>query len=149
MMRAADRILGIALLGLAAFVAVQAQSFYVPFSYDPVGPKAFPVGLAIILALLSLVLILRPGPNGQWPSAATCCRLVGVLVIMGVYALLFTRLGYTLSTGLAILCLARSFGASWVKALVTAVVMAVVTYFLFSDVLEISLPSGQWLTALS
>ena len=52
---AADRILSLLLLGLAAFVAVQAMQLEVPFSYDPVGPRAFPLGLAILLAALASV----------------------------------------------------------------------------------------------
>ncbi|OBX37680.1 hypothetical protein A8U91_02058 [Halomonas elongata] len=40
----ADRLLGFVLLGLAAFVAVQALQWQIPFSYEPVGPRAFPWG---------------------------------------------------------------------------------------------------------
>ena len=79
---AADRCLGIALMGLAAFTAVNALSLEVPFSYDPVGPKAFPLGLSILLGLLSLVLVIRPGENGHWPDKRLGLRLIGVLVLL-------------------------------------------------------------------
>ena len=75
MRTAADRMLGIALIGLAAFIAVQAMQLKTTFSYEPVGPKAFPIVLAIVLALLALVMVFRPGPDGEWPhkALARCC----------------------------------------------------------------------------
>ncbi|GEN26293.1 tripartite tricarboxylate transporter TctB family protein [Halomonas cupida] len=143
--RTADRGLAIALIGLAAFIASQALSLEVPFSYDPVGPKAFPIGLAIILALLSLVLLIRPGENGEWPSAGVALKLLAVLGLLLIYALLFQRLGYLMSSGLVIAGLARLFSASWLKAVATGVLMAIGSYWLFTLGLGITLPGGSWL----
>lgn len=142
---AADRILGLALMGLAAFVAVQASRFQVIFSYEPVGPKAFPMLLAALLALLSLVLVLRPGANGHWPDLSVALRLLLVLVVLLVYALVFEGLGFVCSTCLAVLVLARLFGAGWIASLLTGVVMALASYWLFAWGMDISLPRGHWL----
>lgn len=139
---AADRVLGIALIGLAAFIAVQAVQLEMPFSYEPVGPKAFPLGLSILLTLLSLVMILRPGDNGSWPHKALALRLLLVLVLLLVYAVLFRQLGFIVSSLLVVTALARLFDATWGKALITGVVMSIVGYFLFTAALGISLPSG-------
>lgn len=139
---AADRVLGIALIGLAAFIAVQAVQLEMPFSYEPVGPKAFPLGLSILLTLLSLVMILRPGDNGSWPHKALALRLLLVLVLLLVYAVLFTQLGFIVSSLLVVTALARLFDAPWGKALITGIVMSIVGYFLFTAALGISLPSG-------
>lgn len=142
--RAADRGLAIALIGLAAFIASQALSLEVPFSYDPVGPKAFPIGLAILLSLLSLVLLIRPGENGEWPSPWVAVKLLAVLGLLLLYALLFQRLGYLISSGLVITALARLFSASWLKAIITGVLMAIGSYWLFTMGLGITLPGGSW-----
>ncbi|MCO7248045.1 tripartite tricarboxylate transporter TctB family protein [Halomonas sp. Mc5H-6] len=139
---AADRVLGIALIGLAAFIAVQAIQLEMPFSYEPVGPKAFPLGLSILLTLLSLVMILRPGDNGSWPHKALALRLLLVLVLLLVYAVLFRQLGFIVSSMLVVTALARLFDATWGKALITGIVMSIVGYFLFTAALGISLPSG-------
>ena len=141
---AADRLLGIALIGLAAFIAVQAVQLEMPFSYEPVGPKAFPVGLSILLTGLSLVLIFRPSPNGQWPHKALALQLLLVLVLLFAYAVLFTQLGFIVSSLLVVTALARLFDATWGKALITGVIMSVIGYFLFTTALGISLPSGYW-----
>ena len=145
---AADRLLGIVLIGLAAFVAVQAMQLEVPFSYDPVGPRAFPLGLAILLAVLASVLIVKPGTNEAWPGRQLGVKLLLVLATLLVYALLFTKLGFIITSLLAVTSLARMFGAPWGKALLTGGLMAVVSYYLFAHALGISLPSGYWIEPL-
>ncbi|WP_165856633.1 tripartite tricarboxylate transporter TctB family protein [Marinobacter sp. JSM 1782161] len=142
---AADRILGIALIGLAAFAAFNASQFQVTFSYEPVGPKAFPMLLSALLAGLSLVLVFRPGENGEWPDKRTTLKLVAVLLVLLAYALLFTRLGFLITTFLTVLSLARLFEASWAKALLGGILMAVGSYYLFTLGLGIALPGGHWL----
>lgn len=143
---AADRILGVALIGLAAFTAVQAWQLSVPFSYEPVGPKAFPLGLSVLLAGLSVVLICRPGTNGHWPDKTLSLKLLAVLGVLLVYALTFTRLGFLATTSVTVLCLARLFGASWGKSLLAAMLMTAGSYLLFTQGLGISLPRGYWLS---
>ncbi|MBB3190729.1 tripartite tricarboxylate transporter TctB family protein [Halomonas cerina] len=145
---AADRLLGIVLIGLAAFVAVQAINLEVPFSYEPVGPRAFPLGLSILLAALSLVLVLKPGTDGHWPHQALALRLLLVLGLLLAYAMLFTRLGFMPTSLLVVAALARLFGASWGKALITGALMAVGSDFLFTAGLGIALPTGYWLAAI-
>lgn len=146
---AADRIVGVAMIGLAAFAAVQASNLHVPFSYDPVGPKAFPLGLSILLAGLSLVLVFRPGANGEWPDKGTTFKLLAVLGVLLIYALLFTQLGFIVMTCFVATVLARLFEASWGKSFLTGLLMSLGSYVLFTQGLGISLPSGYWLSAFS
>lgn len=140
----ADRGAGFVLFALALFLAWGAARMQVPFSYDPLGPKAFPLGVAALLAALSLVLMVRPGPVTGLPRGATALKLIGVLGILALYAVLFTRLGYVVSSVMAMAVLARVFGASWIKAIVTGVVLALVSYGVFVYALNIVLPSGIW-----
>lgn len=149
MITAADRILGIALLGLAAFIAVQAMQLHVPFSYDPLGPKAFPIGLSALLAVFSLVLLFRPGANGEWPRGVLILKILAVLGALLVYALIFTRLGYLPATAAVVLVLSRIFGAPWGKAAISAVLVALGSYLLFTQAMGILLPSSDWLAALT
>jgi len=146
---AADRILGVALIGLAALAAFNASQFEVLFSYEPVGPKAFPILLSAILAGLSLVLVFRPGENGQWPEKHVALRLLAVLAVLLVYAMLFTRLGFVITTFATVLLLARLFEASWQKALIAGALMSVGSYYLFTLGLGISLPTGLWLPSFN
>ncbi|WP_304526253.1 tripartite tricarboxylate transporter TctB family protein [Halomonas sp. I5-271120] len=145
----ADRLLGIVLIGLAAFVAVQAIQLEVPFSYEPVGPRAFPLGLSILLAGLSLVLIFKPGADGHWPNRALSIRLLLVLGLLLAYAMLFTRLGFVPTSLMVVAALARLFDATWIKALITGVLMSACSYVLFTEGLGIALPTGTWLAAIT
>lgn len=145
---AADRLLGLALIGLAAFVAVQAINLEVPFNYEPVGPRAFPLGLSILLVALSLVLVFKPGSDGHWPHKALTLKLLLVLGLLVVYTMLFTRLGFIPTTFVVVTVLAWLFDATWGKALITGAVMAVGSYLLFTEALGIGLPTGYWLSAI-
>ncbi|KMQ72864.1 tripartite tricarboxylate transporter TctB family protein [Marinobacter subterrani] len=142
---AADRILGIALIGLAALAAFQAYQLQPTFNYEPVGPRAFPILLSFILTGLSLVLVIRPGANGEWPEKRVVLKLACVLAVLLVYALLFTRLGFLITTFFAVFSLSRLFDATWLKALTAGVLMALGSYYLFTLGLGISLPGGRWL----
>ncbi|WP_110644033.1 tripartite tricarboxylate transporter TctB family protein [Salinicola sp. CPA57] len=145
---AADRILSLLLLGLAAFVAVQAWQLQVPFSYDPLGPKAVPLMLAGLLAVLAIVLFVRPGASGDWPTGALLLRLVFTMAVLGAYAALFINLGFLVTTALVSIVIAWLFGATPVKAVVGGLLLALGSYLLFTYGLGISLPTGSWIEPL-
>ncbi|MGM8930582.1 tripartite tricarboxylate transporter TctB family protein [Salinicola halophyticus] len=145
---AADRILSLLLLGLAAFVAVQAWQLQVPFSYDPLGPKAVPLMLAGLLAILAVVLFVRPGASGEWPTGALLLRLVFTMAVLGFYAALFINLGFLVTTALVSVIIAWLFGATPVKAVVGGLLLALGSYLLFTYGLGISLPTGSWIEPL-
>lgn len=143
--RAGDRGFGLVLLALALFVAYGAWQMHVPFAYDPLGPRAFPLLLSAALAVMSIVMIVRPAPGTGLPRGATALKLASVLAVLVLYAVLFTRAGYLITTVVAMAVLARIFGASWIKAALTGAVLAFGSYGLFVYGLDIVLPIGSWL----
>ena len=56
-----DRILGIAALIFAALIVALGYDLVPPFSYEPVGPRAFPMLLAAIIAICGISLIIKGG----------------------------------------------------------------------------------------
>ncbi len=58
-----DRILGAACLVAGAGMAWAAHDYAAPISYEPVGPRAFPLLLAGLMALAGAWLVARPGPR--------------------------------------------------------------------------------------
>ncbi|MDH2436334.1 tripartite tricarboxylate transporter TctB family protein [Pokkaliibacter sp. MBI-7] len=148
MSTAADRVLSLLLLGLAAFVAVQANQLEVPFSYDPVGPKAFPMLMAAVLAVLALALLVRPGKGKPWPRGILLVKLVSVLVVLGAYAWAFSALGYLLATAVTSGILAYLFNAGALRAVLAGVLLSIGSYLLFTYALGITLPWGHVLPAL-
>lgn len=56
-----DRLLGIIALVLAAFMTWAGWDIEAPFAYEPVGPRAFPLLIALIIGLCGLRLASRAG----------------------------------------------------------------------------------------
>lgn len=139
-----DRVFGVLLLILAVAFGIGAFGMQASLSYDPLGPRAFPLALSVLLGVLSLVLIARPGAGSGLPGGQVGVQLLGTLAILAVYAVLFTRLGFLVSTVPAMIVLSRVFGATRLKAAITGVVMTFVSYALFVWALGIVLPAGSW-----
>lgn len=137
-----DRVVGALLVLLAAAYGAAALQLKVPLATDPVGPRAFPVLLALVLAALGLSLIARPGREPQWPAFRLFGKLILVVGSFLVFALLFERLGFIplsilLATGLGVLA-----GGSPLKSLAMGTATGLVMYALFRYGLD--LPLEPW-----
>ncbi|HKI74932.1 MAG TPA: tripartite tricarboxylate transporter TctB family protein, partial [Pseudomonadales bacterium] len=116
---------------------------HVPFAYEPVGPKAFPILLAVLMALCCGVLLAAPDRDTQWPHAAVLAKGALLIVVLLTYASLFEALGFPLATGLMVIALSRLFGASLKAGLISGVLVGVLGYIVFDRLLEVSLPLGR------
>jgi putative tricarboxylic transport membrane protein len=137
-----DRVLGVAALLLAAFLTWQGWGLQAPFAYEPVGPRAFPLLLALVIALCGAWLLAKgrfvapgnpPGANGR------IALLVG---LVAGYALLFQWLGFVIATALMVTVVGRLFGGSWRGCVVGGVSMGVLFFLLFDKLLDVVLPTG-------
>ncbi|MFI0473417.1 tripartite tricarboxylate transporter TctB family protein [Halomonas sp. HMF6819] len=138
-----DRIFGVLLIVLAVAYGWAASQFPVPFGGgEAVGPDTFPKLLAVVLAISSLYLIVRPDPDNAWPWSRTGVELIVAVVVLILYAMLLQPLGFIISTTLAVGTLCWRMGAPPVKAYVTGAVAGVIVYFLFSYGLDLALPLG-------
>lgn len=138
-----DRILGLALLVLAVAYGWAAQQWPEPFGgAEAVGPETFPTILAVVLAVSSLYLIVKPDPDAQWPLGRTAAELVLALVILVAYAFALEPLGFVAATTLAVGALSWRMGAKPVTAVLTGLVSAVVVFVIFNYGLSLSLPAG-------
>ncbi len=143
-----DRALGAVCVVASAAMAWAAQDYAAAISYEPVGPRAFPLLLACGLGLGGLWLVLRPSAGTEtfhgvpWKATAVCAAAVLV------YALLFQWLGFTLATALMAVPVGMAFGGSWKQALSGGAALGLVLYLLFDKVLDVVLPTGPWATLL-
>lgn len=137
-----DRALGAVCVVASTAMAWAAQDYAAAISYEPVGPRAFPLLLAGGLALCGLWLALRPGAGAEgfrgvpWKPTAVCAAAVLV------YALLFQWLGFPLATALMAVPVGMAFGGSWKQALTGGAVLGLALYLLFDKVLDVVLPAG-------
>ncbi len=137
-----DRVLGAVCVVASAAMAWAAQDYTAAISYEPVGPRAFPLLLACGLGLSGLWLVLRPSAGSEafhgvpWKSTALCAGAVLA------YALLFQWLGFALATALMALPVGMAFGGSWKQSLTGGAALGVVLYLLFDKLLDVVLPTG-------
>jgi putative tricarboxylic transport membrane protein len=137
-----DRILGVACLVTSACMAWAAHDYAAPISYEPVGPRAFPLLLAGLMALAGGWLVARPGPRGFGLSLAQA-RPIGLAVAaVFVYAALFEALGFPIATAVMALPIGLAFGGSWKRSLAGGVAMGLLFYLLFDKLLDVVLPTG-------
>ena len=137
-----DRVLGAVCVVASAAMAWAAQDYAAAISYEPVGPRAFPLLLAVGLGLSGLWLVLRPTAGAEafhgvpWKATALCAAAVLV------YALLFQWLGFALATALMALPVGMAFGGSWKQSLAGGAALGLVLFLLFDKVLDVVLPTG-------
>ena len=137
-----DRILGAVCVAVAAAMAWSAQDYAAAISYEPVGPKAFPLLLAGLLAVAGAWVALRPARHGESLGWAEIRRVTPGAVAMLVYALLFETLGFTLATALMAVPVGMAFGGSWKQALAGGAGLGVALFLLFDKALDVVLPGG-------
>ncbi|ARP97139.1 tripartite tricarboxylate transporter TctB family protein [Bordetella genomosp. 13] len=137
-----DRVLGIFALLLAAFITWGGWDIEAPFSYEPVGPRAFPMLLAVIIALCGLWLTFKGGHQVETNTGGANGRIAMMVAYAAIYALLFQWLGFVLSTALMTVFVGRLFGGGWGKSALGGAVMGVLFFLLFDKVLDVVLPAG-------
>ncbi|MBE0496185.1 MAG: tripartite tricarboxylate transporter TctB family protein [Campylobacterales bacterium] len=137
----ADRLFGIFLLAVGIYVLYGGLALEVPFSYDPLGPSAFPAGIGATLALLSLFVIIKPRPM-HFPELPTAVKTVLIVVLLLAYQLSFNFLGFILATIILVFFISKIFKGTTKQALGASIGVSVSVYFIFSFLLEVPLPAG-------
>lgn len=142
-MKCNDRVFGLLMLVLAVAYGWGATQFPEPFGGgEAIGPETFPILLAVVLALSSLYLIVKPDPGSKWPPARTGLELLIAVVVLIAYVLLLQPLGFIITTTLAVGTLCWRMGAAPMRAYATGLIAGIVVYFLFTIGLNLSLPLG-------
>jgi putative tricarboxylic transport membrane protein len=127
---------------MAAAMAWFAQAYAPPFSYEPVGPRAFPRLLAGLMAVAGVWLVIKPSIVGNPFSKGAVKLIAASVVTVFVYALLFQILGFTLATALMAVPVGMAFGGSWKQSLLGGIGLGLGLYLLFDKLLDVVLPTG-------
>lgn len=138
-----DRILGAACAVAGAGMAWAARDYAAAISYEPVGPRAFPLLLAALLMIGGLWLVVKPTLRGVAayhgvPLRATAAAAAAV----AVYALLFEPIGFILATTVMAVPMGIVFGGTLRQSLAGGASLGVGLYFLFDKALDVVLPTG-------
>lgn len=137
-----DRILGAVCVVAAAGMAWFAQGYAAEISYEPVGPKAFPLLLAGLLAISGAWLAIKPAVDAEPFGWAQIKVVAPAAAAMVVYALLFEKLGFTVATALMAVPVGMLFRGNWKQSLAGGIGLGLGFYLLFDKLLDVVLPSG-------
>lgn len=139
-----DRVFGGIGLALAAFFVWGATRIELSFISDPVGPRIFPIIIAGIIGLSSLVILLKPDAAPQWPAAARLFEIAMAVAVMIAYAMLLPKAGFVIATAIATTFLTWRLGTAPLWSIVTGVLTALGIYAVFHLILGLSLARGPF-----
>lgn len=137
-----DRIFGVVGLMLAIGYAWAALLIEESFLSDAVGPKAFPLIIAGILGLSSLVVIAKPDSEPHWPAFGRLVEIAAAVLVMIVYAIALPEIGFVIATALAAGYLTWRLGTAPLASLVSGTLTSAGIYTVFHLILGLSLAKG-------
>ncbi|TVO68383.1 tripartite tricarboxylate transporter TctB family protein [Denitromonas ohlonensis] len=143
-----ERIFGAFLLLLSVGGIFVGWDLKAPISYEPVGPRAFPLLVFSLLGVCALGLILTRREATEWAPSPVLLRVGAMFLTVLAYALLFDKLGFVISTALMSVPLARFFGGTWRQAMLAGTGLGVLLFLFFDRLLDVVLPVGYWLKPL-
>ena len=135
----ADRIFGLVMILVALGYILSATQIETSFLSDPVGPRVFPYMIGATVILCSLVMVLTPDENADWPGLKTLAQLAIALAVLLGYASAVRPLGFLIPTAVAAGVLSYQINPKPVTALATGVGLAVGLFVLFKLVLGLGL----------
>ncbi len=147
-MKKLDYMSGGVLFAFAALLFWQTRELVV---WGPFGPSSgfFPMGLSLLLATLSLIILFR-----AWRQTEQMCRIPEILgphkrkfyfylISFFTFALIFGKVGYTLTlVGFLAFILKFVENQSWKTTLTITLIAATISHLLFVRFLSVQLPEG-------
>ena len=121
----------------------QASTFDVAFMMDPVGPKALPGLVAVVLTATGIHALARPTGDFTWLTRGAMTRVGSAAGAFLLYGAALPFLGFFLSTSLVVSALSRLFGASNRQAIPSALLLSGALWLIFVLGLGLPLPVGE------
>ena len=143
----AQRIFASGLLIVCIVLAVMAWPYQAAFSYEPVGPRAFPLLMLALMGLGLIYMVFRPSPvvhseDDPKLDRETLTKIGLCIVLLLIFAGTFEPLGFILSSILVGIPLARLYGGRWLPSSVIISLVSVGLYLLFDKAMDVPLPLG-------
>lgn len=114
-----------------------------PISYEPLGPRPFPLGaLALIAFCCVLLFFFGDKTKVHWGDLTLWRKNILLILSFFVYFMLFERVGFSVSTAIFAFFVALIFGGKVKFALPFAIILGGVLYYVFDRWFEVTLPLG-------
>jgi putative tricarboxylic transport membrane protein len=145
-----DRYAGILFLAVAAFFIIESQKISSNAYGSTVGPNIFPMGLGIILGLLSLRLIyetFRYQQSEKKKESLDYKRFGIILLTAFLYCYFLEDVGYTVTTFLFLFISFQTLQKGKIlTSLIISLVFSIGVFYVFDTLLKVNLPSSSsWL----
>mgnify|MGYP003600776919 CR=1 FL=1 len=142
-----QRIFASVLLLACVGLALMAWPYQAAFSYEPVGPRAFPLLMLGLMGLGLIYMIVRPTPvvhseDDPQLDRDTLIKIGVCVVLLLIFAGTFEPLGFILSSILIGIPMARLYGGRWLPSVAIISLMSVGLYLLFDKAMDVPLPLG-------
>jgi putative tricarboxylic transport membrane protein len=147
-----DRVIFVCIVVLAAVYFYATSKIPSLEIGDPLGPKAFPNLLGIVLVVTAVMLLMemwrdRGNTNKESEIIAvdrdTVVMITGVVIWTAIYLAFFELLGYVIATTIYLIGLMAYFHrGKWTTNVVTSVLFCVGSYVMFTKVLGVNLAKG-------
>ncbi|WP_300733561.1 tripartite tricarboxylate transporter TctB family protein [Pseudomonas sp.] len=142
-----QRIFASVMLVICAALALMAWPYQASFSYEPVGPRAFPLLMLALMSLGLIYMIFRPTPivhseDDPQLDRETLTKIGLCVVLLLIFAGTFESLGFILSSALIGIPMARLYGGRWLPSIVITSLVSVGLYLLFDKAMDVPLPLG-------
>ncbi|CAM3666821.1 tripartite tricarboxylate transporter TctB family protein [Xenorhabdus thuongxuanensis] len=141
-----DRIFATVWLVLCGIGLVIGWGIHSEYSYEPLGPRPFPIAIISLMALCALLLLFKKTDPVYWPTPQVLRRLILLIATLAIYAWSFEWLGFPLATILLTICVALLFNATLLAAIISGVFLGSSLFFAFDRLLDVTLPVGSWLS---
>lgn len=134
-----DRIFGLAVILVALVYIASATQIQVSFLSDPVGSKAFPIGVASVAIICCVVMILRPDEEPEWPELWTLFSILISIVLLIGYSYALKPLGFLIPTAIVSGALSYQINPDVKKAVLSGLGLSAGLFCLFRFVLDLGL----------
>jgi putative tricarboxylic transport membrane protein len=144
--RVGNAALGGILIALGIFIAVETLLLSASSQRSTIGPKFFPVLIAVGLTINGFVLLWeafrQSSIREEWPKLDMWPVMI-VLIGLILQMVLLEPAGWVIATMLLFVVIARAFGSRRVLLdLSIGFVLSVLSFYLFNEALGLSLPGG-------
>lgn len=136
---AKDRIFGLFMIVLALGYILSATNIQTSFMSDPVGPRVFPYIVAVVVILCSLVMVMRPDPDTEWPGFVMLGKLAIATVVLLAYAMMIRPLGFIIPTVIVAGILSYMIHPRPLPAALSGLGLGIGLYVLFKVILGLGL----------
>ncbi|MDO8903832.1 tripartite tricarboxylate transporter TctB family protein [Hydrogenophaga sp.] len=139
-----DRIFGGIVLTMSLLMMWATTLIEESFIQDPLGPKAFPLVIAGVMAISAVVMFFKPDGEPEWPGLYKVLELVATVGVFIAYAQMLPIAGFVVATVFATAFLVWRLGGTPRQAGVGGIAIAVGIYLVFHFMLGLNLAKGPW-----